>query len=154
MILTDGITNHFYMSEFMQFEFSFYSNMEGINNISKKDKEKFKGLTGEEVQVIMETRSDLLSDLTKAFSDRGIEATIDPDTGEITLASQILFDTAQSQVSEYGMQVLNNFINAFSQVTALNEYDGFIKFKRLIFFVSVTTSSFFGLFKIIMLLSS
>ena len=127
MILTDGITNHFYMSEFMQFEFSFYSNMEGINNISKKDKEKFKGLTGEEVQVIMETRSDLLSDLTKAFSDRGIEATIDPDTGEITLASQILFDTAQSQVSEYGMQVLNNFINAFSQVTALNEYDGFIK---------------------------
>lgn len=101
--------------------------MEGINNISKKDKEKFKGLTGEEVQVIMETRSDLLSDLTKAFADRGIEATIDPDTGEITLASQILFDTAQSQVSEYGMQVLNNFINAFSQVTALNEYDGFIK---------------------------
>ena len=25
------------------------------------------------------------------------------------------------------MQVVNNFINAFSQVTALNEYDGFIK---------------------------
>jgi len=127
MILTDGETNHYYMSEFLQFEFSFYDQVAEINNISEKDKEEFKGLSSEEVETIIETRSDLLTDLTDAFSKKGIDATINPDTGEITLASQILFETGESEVSELGMQVLGQFINAFAEVTAMNEYEGFIK---------------------------
>lgn len=64
--------------------------------------------------------------LQNAFAENGITATIDPNTGEVTLDAEILFASGSSTVSNDGMAVLNSFMSALTSILSSGEYRDFI----------------------------
>lgn len=133
-VMSDGSKNYYYMSTYLsevtvghytpeQFE----EIVDGLGaNLSEEDQEILSTMTEEEIEEIIETRSDLLTDLSEAFNEKGIKAEIDEETGEIVLDSSILFATGQSTLSADGESALTDFITAFAGVIGEDKYDGFI----------------------------
>ena len=127
LILSDGKKNYYYLSTFLSEVSSNHYTIEDLGmNVSEEDQKLFETMTEEEIEEIFETREDLLSDLSVAFSQNGIAAEIDDETGEIVLDSSILFATGQSDLSGDGKKALTAFITAFTSVISDDKYDGFI----------------------------
>ncbi len=127
IILTDGKVNYYYLPNFhSQDSLNHYSIDTFGANASKDDVEQFEYLTDEQVEAALETRNALITDLKKAFTNNGIAATVDEQTGEVLLDSSVLFATAESELSEEGMYALQGFINTFAGVISNQKYNGFL----------------------------
>lgn len=134
VVFSDGTKNYYYMSTYLsEVTASYYTPeqleeiVDGLGaNLSEEDQEILGTMTEEEITEIIETRNDLLADLTAAFNEKGIKADIDEATGEIVLDSSILFATGQSTLSADGKNALTDFITAFAGVISDDKYDGFI----------------------------
>ncbi len=134
VVLSDGTKNYYYMSTYLsEFTANYYTPeqleeiVDGLGaNLSEEDQELLGTMTEEEIEEIIETRTDLLADLTVAFEEKGIKAEIDEESGEIVLDSSILFATGQSSLSADGEKALTDFITAFAGVISEDKYDGFI----------------------------
>lgn len=127
VVLSDGKKNYYYLSTFLSSVSSGRYTIEDLGmNVSEEDQELIENLTEEEIEEIIETRNDLLSDLKDSFVSNGIAAEIDEETGEIVLDSSILFATGQAELSADGKNALTAFITAFTNVIGDDKYDGFI----------------------------
>ena len=134
VVFSDGEKNYYYLSTYLSAVTASYYTPEQLEeivdglgaNLSEEDQELLGTMTEEEIEEIIETRTDLLADLTAAFNEKGIKADIDEETGEIVLDSSILFATGQSSLSADGEKALTDFITAFAGVISEDKYDGFI----------------------------
>lgn len=97
------------------------------SNISGDDLAAIGNMDQDALQIIFDTRDDLLDDLREAFDREGVDADVDEETGEITLNSEILFGNDEYEVSEDGKVTLAKFIGCFAEVLDKDEYDDFIK---------------------------
>ena len=126
-ILSDGKKNYYYLSTFLASASIGHYTIEDLGmNVSEEDQELLENLTEEEIETILETRENLLSDFAESFTSNGIAAEIDEETGEILLDSSILFASNKSSLSKDGKKALDAFITAFTSVIANEKYDGFI----------------------------
>ncbi|MCR4618222.1 MAG: OmpA family protein [Lachnospiraceae bacterium] len=127
VILSDGKKNYYYLSTFLSEASVGHYTIEDLGaNVSEEDAAVIENLTDEEIEEIIETRDNLLEDFEKAFTENGIAAKIQEETGEIILDSSILFATGDYTLSDDGKNALNAFITAFSGVIDNEKYKGFI----------------------------
>jgi chemotaxis protein MotB len=127
LVLSDGKKNYYYLSTFLSEASVNHYTIEDLGaNVSEEDVAVLENLTDEEIEEILETRDNLLSDFEEAFSNKGIAAKIDEETGEIILDSSILFATNSAELSADGKAALTAFITAFTEVIGDEKYDGFI----------------------------
>lgn len=125
LILTDGTNEYRYFSSSFKYDEEYYSNF-SINNIREEDQQTYQALTPFQMQTLEQIRTDLLKDLTLEFSYQGIDATINPETGEIIFDSEILFDVNEYTLSNEGKEKISKFILAMSSVLADDKYEHFI----------------------------
>lgn len=127
-IFTDGDNYYYYLSSW----YAEYYHVDGLSydfgtNIAAEDEILLDSLNDVEIQTLVETRNDVIDDLEEAFAANDVAATVDRQTGEITLDAEILFDVNVSSVSPEGAAVLDNFITSFTNVISKPEYEGFVK---------------------------
>jgi len=120
LVLTDGKTNYFYNDSYS------VRNQSLVNSISKADVEKFKELDETQIAIIVEKRTNLLTDLEKAFKQANINVKVDKESGEIMLDSTILFGYDSATLSKDGKAFLNKFLKAYSAVILRKDYEGFV----------------------------
>ncbi len=125
LILTDGTNEYRYFSSSFKYDEEYYSNF-SINNIREEDQQAYQALTPFQQQELEEIRTDLLDDLSLEFSSQGIDATINPETGEIVFDSEILFDVNEYTLSDEGKEKISKFILSMSSVLDDEKYDDFI----------------------------
>ncbi|MBR6514894.1 MAG: hypothetical protein IKT46_08700 [Clostridia bacterium] len=77
---------------------------------------------GETVVGMEEKRTDLLTALTTAFSEEGIEVSVNRETGEIAFDSSVLFGGDSAELTADGKAFLNKFIKAYVSVVGSEEY--------------------------------
>ena len=96
------------------------------SSVTTKEAEKLADLDEQQIAVIVEKRTNLLTDLQSAFEKANINVKVDKESGEIMLDSTILFGYDSSQLSDDGKKFLNKFLKAYSSVILGENYKGFV----------------------------
>ncbi len=119
MIFTDGINTYYYNDSYND------RNRRDVNKYISKDKTG--QLSDEEIKEIVEKKDNLMDDLAKAFSDAGINVTVDAINGEIRMDSSILFGGDSAELSADGKAFLDKFLAAYTSIVFSEKYSGFIE---------------------------
>lgn len=83
-------------------------------------------LTDEELQQLIEKTDALYQDLSEAFQNAGIKASVNNVSGEISLDSLVLFALNSSEISREGQRLLDAFMKAYCDVIFSEKYNGFV----------------------------
>ncbi len=83
-------------------------------------------LSAEELEALVAEVDELYADISAALQDAGVDAVVDPETGEVALGSGVLFDVDQSAVSDAGKDVLRKFLQVYTSVVLSEKYTGFV----------------------------
>lgn len=57
----------------------------------------------------------IIQALQQQFNEKGINAQVNPETGDITLLDSVLFDVDQSDLTEKGIEFLNRFVPVYGK---------------------------------------
>ncbi|MDI9505223.1 MAG: OmpA family protein [Clostridiales bacterium] len=68
------------------------------------------------LDALVGVRARIIADLAEAMQSAGIRATVDKQTGSITLDASVLFDVGQYTLKESGMRVLDEFFPVYLAV--------------------------------------
>ena len=121
IILTDGTKTYFYTQSRSQR----YGN--GLDaNLSFEDVQKLENMSEEKLEEIVRKKGELLTDLTAAFKEAGIDVTVNEQTGEITFEASVLFPVDGYEVSEEGKDLLGRFMSVYVGVLTDEKYNNFI----------------------------
>ena len=121
LILTDGSKTYNYNDSY-----SMHNQALLGSSVTKKEAEKLADLDEQQIAVIVEKRTNLLTDLQTAFKKADINVKVDKESGEIMLDSTILFGYDSSTLSGDGKKFLNKFLKAYSSVILGENYKGFV----------------------------
>ncbi len=83
-------------------------------------------LESAELEFFIETKNDLVADLSTAFLNAGINVDINKETGEMSLDSTVLFGGDSAELTDEGKAFLDKFINAYTSVVFSEKFDGLI----------------------------
>ena len=84
------------------------------------------GDTGEITEEVIKKRDELVAALIKAFADNGISATIDEQTGELSLDAGFLFGGDSSEITDKGKQMLSKVIKVYMTTVSSDEYRNYV----------------------------
>lgn len=70
----------------------------------------------ETVEKMQSTRIVIIQSLQKTLSETGINAEIDPTTGDISILDSVLFDPGESRLKPVGKSFLRKFVPVYSEV--------------------------------------
>ena len=118
MILYDGAKTYYYTG-------SHLADLEAV--VAEEDADRLADLSETAIQDILVKKASLFDALTKAFADAGIAATVDPENGEISIDSAVLFDVNKYDISAEGQAFLTDFWNVYTSVLSAEEYTGFLQ---------------------------
>ena len=121
IILSDGQTVYYYQDDYSDR----FGNQIG-SNISAEDYQKLGNMTDDDLQKIVETKANLLADLSAAFNDAGLAVTINEATGEIAMDAAVLFAVGDATVSEAGKDLLKQFMSVYCSVVFDDKYSDFV----------------------------
>lgn len=79
-----------------------------------------------ELNSIVGVRTEIIQQLSSALSASRINATVDPNTGDIVLESTVFFDTNRSTIKEEGQALLNSFLPIYLSVLLRPEYSDYL----------------------------
>ena len=71
-------------------------------------------------------RTQIIADLSSALREANISATVDPTSGAIALASDVLFATGESELTEAGRGRIDAFLPVYLDVLFSEEYRGYV----------------------------
>lgn len=74
-----------------------------------------------EMDAVMDLRDNVLAKLRQAFDDSGLAVEVDPQTGVIRMASDILFETGEYDVSEEGKIYISSILDVVGSVVLEND---------------------------------
>lgn len=95
-------------------------------NLRVADSEQLQNLSDAELNALLGQVDELYADLEAAFQSAGVAATINADTGEISLNSVVLFAVDDYFISAEGQGVLTDFLKAYTSVIFSEKYSGFV----------------------------
>ena len=72
-------------------------------------------------------KTDLLGDLVDAFNAEGIIVTVDKNTGELALDSNVLFGGDSAVLTDDGKELLEKFMNAYTSIIYNDKYKDFVQ---------------------------
>ena len=79
-----------------------------------------------QIEDLVGIRTQIISDLSSALRAANISATVDPASGAIALASDVLFDTGESELSSEGRARIDAFLPVYLDVLFSEEYRPYI----------------------------
>lgn len=121
LILTDGTNTYYYTAKYTEGVIG-----SAAQNLSNEDEEAAEKLTEEQLQKIEEKQADLLTDLGAAFDKAGLKVELNPDTGEIVMASNVLFGGDSAALTADAKKMLATFAQTYASVVFDPKYDGFV----------------------------
>ena len=83
-------------------------------------------LQQQQIEDLVGVRTQSISDLTRALREANISATVDPTSGAIALASDVLFATGESQLTDEGRSRIDAFLPVYLDVLFSEEYRGYV----------------------------
>ncbi len=83
-------------------------------------------VSGAQLEDVINKKNSLFDDLAAAFTDEGINVTVNKETGEISLDSSVLFGGDSAELTNDGKAFLNKFIKVYTTVAFSEKYEGFI----------------------------
>lgn len=125
VILTDGEKTYYYTATTLAEERRAEIEALGMN-INKEDAAMLNQISSERLEALLQTRQDLLADLEKVFNENNIAVTVNKDTGELSLDSEILFATNEYALTSEGEEVVKQFMDVLTEVLSEEKYNGFI----------------------------
>ena len=79
-----------------------------------------------QIEDLVGVRTQIISDLSTALREADISATVDPTSGAIALASDVLFATGESQLSSEGRARIDAFLPVYLDVLFSDEYRDYV----------------------------
>ena len=79
-----------------------------------------------QIEDLVGVRTQIISDLSSALREANISATVDPTSGAIALASDVLFATGESQLTDEGRSRIDAFLPVYLDVLFSEEYRGYV----------------------------
>ena len=83
-------------------------------------------VSGAQLTDVINKKNSLFDDLAAAFTNEGINVTVNKESGEIALDSSVLFGGDSAELTAAGKTFLNKFIKAYTTVAFSEKYEGFI----------------------------
>ena len=83
-------------------------------------------LQQQQIEDLVGVRTQIISDLSSALREANISATVDPTSGAIALASDVLFATGESELTEAGRGRIDAFLPVYLDVLFSEEYRGYV----------------------------
>ena len=83
-------------------------------------------LQQQQIEDLVGVRTQIISDLSSALHEANISATVDPTSGAIALASDVLFATGESQLTDEGRSRIDAFLPVYLDVLFSEEYRGYV----------------------------
>ena len=80
----------------------------------------------QQIEDLVGVRTQIISDLSSALREANISATVDPTSGAIALASDVLFATGESQLSSEGRARIDAFLPVYLDVLFSDEYRDYV----------------------------
>jgi chemotaxis protein MotB len=74
------------------------------------------------IEEVVGVRSELIEELTNAFSDSSLEMEIDPQTGSIRFSSGVFFEFNSAELSDEGIENLRSFIPQYIGVLLSDQF--------------------------------
>lgn len=75
-----------------------------------------------QIEEITNVKSEIISALIKEFENSNIDLAIDPDTGAIQLATNIMYKYNSSEIAEEGKETLEKFVPKYLDILLQDEY--------------------------------
>lgn len=92
-------------------------------NVAPEDLDVLSKMSAAERGQIIKLRDDILEELLEEFREDGIDATLDRDTGKLTLDNSILFARESYALSEEGEAFLRRVSHAYADVMLDDDYE-------------------------------
>ena len=121
IVLTNGTETYFYNDTYSDRNSTVLKNYLTEDQTAKLDE-----LSDSQIESIVEKKENLMDDLAKAFTDAGIQVTVDENTGELIMDASILFGGDSAVLSAEGKDFLNKFIAAYTSIIFSEKYEGFV----------------------------
>ena len=83
-------------------------------------------LQQQQIEDLVGVRTQIISDLSSALREANVSATVDPTSGAIALASDVLFATGESQLTDEGRSRIDAFLPVYLDVLFSEEYRGYV----------------------------
>ena len=71
-------------------------------------------------------RTQIVSELSSALTASGLKATVDPNSGDITLDSAVFFETASYTIKADGQAMLDQFVPVYLSVLLQDKYKDYL----------------------------
>lgn len=121
IVLTDGKNNYYFNSEY-------FDRMK--TNAKKYLTEDLTGaldsLSEAQLEELIETQTNLMDDLAKAFNDAGIKVTVDENSGELAMDTSVLFGGDSAVLTAQGKAFLNKFVSVYTSIVFSEKYENFV----------------------------
>ena len=79
-----------------------------------------------QIEDLVGVRTQIIADLSSALREADISATVDPTSGAIALASDVLFATGESELTDEGRSRIDAFLPVYLDVLFSDEYRGYV----------------------------
>ena len=79
-----------------------------------------------QIEDLVGVRTQIIADLSSALREANISATVDPTSGAIALASDVLFATGESELTDEGRSRIDAFLPVYLDVLFSEEYRGYV----------------------------
>ena len=79
-----------------------------------------------QIEDLVGVRTQIIADLSSALREANISATVDPTSGAIALASDVLFATGESELTDEGRSRIDAFLPVYLDVLFSDEYRGYV----------------------------
>lgn len=121
IVFTDGVNNYYYNAG------GLYSDMGDVYRfVDEEEAAAVQELPEKRLEQIVETKNNLLEDLTKAFADAGISVNVNAKTGEMAMDASVLFGGDSAELTAEGKEFLNKFVEIYTTIVFSEKYNGFI----------------------------
>lgn len=121
IVLTDGTNTYYYNDDYSDY---YKTNLRSY--LSEEDDAKFDELSQSQIETIVEKKENLVEELANAFKQEGISVTFNEQTGEMAMDASVLFGGDSSELTDIGKEILNKFINVYTNIVFSDEYKGFV----------------------------
>lgn len=84
-------------------------------------------MTVDDINAMKKQRDSVVEKLKDAFTAANVDANIDPETGFVSMSSDILFDTDSYAIKDSAKEYIDSFLSAYAEVLMSDDIDSTIK---------------------------
>lgn len=95
-------------------------------NIKLQETQKQISAQQTKIDNLIGIRTKIIEDLSNVLAQNNLKASVDKNTGDITLDSAVFFETGKADIKDTGKELLNKFLPAYFSVLMREEYKDYL----------------------------